>query len=95
MRSVPSQMAAWRMKRVRDPMRPAVRLAAQGEAGLRALDLLQDVRRILVGGLLRRSAEVAEPCLRPHPMHSVHRVGPGEVVHASTPREARRRSVST
>ncbi|MFG2359708.1 hypothetical protein [Streptomyces sp. NPDC048521] len=42
----------------------AAALAAQGEAGLRALDLLQDARRILVGGLLRRSAEVAESCLR-------------------------------
>ncbi|MFF8786710.1 hypothetical protein [Streptomyces sp. NPDC015125] len=29
-----------------------------------ALDLLQDARRILTGGLLRRSAEVAESCLR-------------------------------
>lgn len=42
----------------------AAALTAQGEAGLRALDLLQDARRFLTGGLLRRSAEVAESCLR-------------------------------
>jgi hypothetical protein len=42
----------------------AAALTAQGEAGLRALDLLQDARLLLDGGLLRRSAEVAESCLR-------------------------------
>ncbi|WP_199800767.1 hypothetical protein [Streptomyces marianii] len=42
----------------------AAALCAQGEPGVRALDLLQDARRILAGGLLRRPAEVAESCLR-------------------------------
>ncbi|MFJ4700472.1 hypothetical protein ACIP5N_22165 [Streptomyces sp. NPDC088768] len=42
----------------------AAALCAQGEPGTRALDLLQDARRVLAGGLLRRSAEVAESCLR-------------------------------
>ncbi|MGW9047753.1 hypothetical protein ACWGQL_35210 [Streptomyces lydicus] len=42
----------------------AAALTAQGEPGVRALDLLQDARRILTGGLLRRPAEVAEACLR-------------------------------
>ncbi|MFB8401143.1 hypothetical protein [Streptomyces sp. NPDC055912] len=39
-------------------------LTAQGVAGLRALDLLEDARRILTGGFLRRPAEIAESCLR-------------------------------
>ncbi|MFC5959278.1 hypothetical protein ACFP51_34125 [Streptomyces pratens] len=47
----------------------AAALTAQGESGLRALDLLQDARRILTGHLLRRPAEVAESCLRRPPMH--------------------------
>ncbi|MFD8396369.1 hypothetical protein ACFV2N_46160 [Streptomyces sp. NPDC059680] len=42
----------------------AAALTAQGEPGVRALELLEDARQILSGGLLRRSAEVAESCLR-------------------------------
>ncbi|MCX4783882.1 hypothetical protein [Streptomyces sp. NBC_01264] len=39
-------------------------LTAQGVPGLRALELLEDARRVLTGGFLRRPAEVAESCLR-------------------------------
>ncbi|NEB07209.1 hypothetical protein, partial [Streptomyces sp. SID13726] len=42
----------------------AAALTAQGVAGARALDLLEDARRILAGDFLRRPAEVAESCLR-------------------------------
>ncbi len=42
----------------------AAALTAQGEPGVRALDLLQDARRILTGGFLQRPAEIAESCLR-------------------------------
>ncbi|MFE0775388.1 hypothetical protein [Streptomyces sp. NPDC058861] len=42
----------------------AAALTAQGKAGVRALDLLRDAHQVLADGLLRRSAEVAESCLR-------------------------------
>ncbi|MCX4581198.1 hypothetical protein OHB41_50530 [Streptomyces sp. NBC_01571] len=42
----------------------AATLTAQGEPGVRALALLGDARRILVGSFLERPAEVVESCLR-------------------------------
>ncbi|MFJ4932128.1 hypothetical protein [Streptomyces sp. NPDC088736] len=42
----------------------AAALCAQGAAGVRALGLLRDARRILAGSGLERPAEVAESCLR-------------------------------
>ncbi|MGW2035230.1 hypothetical protein [Streptomyces sp. NPDC001811] len=42
----------------------AVALTAQGEPGVRALGLLRDARRILVGTGLERPDEITESCLR-------------------------------
>ncbi|WP_225828801.1 hypothetical protein [Streptomyces naphthomycinicus] len=42
----------------------AAALTAQGAAGVRALGLLRDARRVLAGSVLERPAEVAESCLR-------------------------------
>ncbi|WP_282108082.1 hypothetical protein [Streptomyces sp. RK31] len=42
----------------------AAALTAQGAAGVRALGLLRDARRVLAGTYLERPAEVAESCLR-------------------------------
>ncbi|WP_141658570.1 hypothetical protein [Streptomyces mutabilis] len=42
----------------------AAALTAQGTAGVRALGLLRDARRVLDGIGLERPAEVAESCLR-------------------------------
>ncbi|MFF9786368.1 hypothetical protein [Streptomyces nigrescens] len=42
----------------------AAALAAQGEAGVRALGLLRDARRVLAGVGLEQPEEVAEACLR-------------------------------
>ncbi len=42
----------------------AAALMAQGAAGVRALGLLRDARRVLAGTGLERPAEVAESCLR-------------------------------
>ncbi|MFF8994498.1 hypothetical protein ACF09H_32160 [Streptomyces sp. NPDC014983] len=42
----------------------AAALAAQGAAGVRALGLLRDARRVLAGAGLERPAEVGESCLR-------------------------------
>ncbi|MFD3424291.1 hypothetical protein, partial [Streptomyces decoyicus] len=39
-------------------------LAAQGAAGVRALGLLRDARRVLAGSGLEQPGEVAEACVR-------------------------------